>query len=309
MTDKQDVIVKMYQEVIRFFDENSKLTAENAILKKHTNQFTDIVADIVKFNKSQEYDSTGFAEQKKEAKLNLANTIFNLTSSFCSFAIDTNNKPILNKYDLTLSIVKRLKDAEFVNYANNLLTDLTQYVKELQAYHITDKDIKDLKLQIANYSQLLLVPAKIRKQKSVATDKIKELIKEASNLLDNSIDRDMVHYKDTQEIIYLEYLKDRQIDDSQTAHLALTGIVVDATTNEPLQDVKVRFRGGSEEIDPIKRKVPKKRTTAKGNYQFKTLPLGKCEIEFTLPYYQTQTVKSAIFANRKTILDIKLVKE
>ena len=304
MTDKQDAVVDMYQEVNSFFVQHPALTKDDVVLKNHHNQLTAILEDIAKYNQSQEFDSKGYAAEKKKAKENLAEYIFELSSGFCSFAIDTKNDVISEEFDTSLSVVKRMKDAEFVNYANRLQSELGKYIKDLSPYHITADDITKLANKTTKYSDILHIPDEVTKNKAVATQKIKELIKEAHNLLDKSIDRDMVHYKKTDSELYNEYLKRREIHDAPTTALSIKGTVVDSQTKEPLQHVKVtvKFKAGKAWAEKVKT------STHLGNFQFKGIPEGKCKLTFTLEYYDTIVVDSVVHSDKYTRLDVVLKK-
>ena len=305
MTDKQDAIVDMYQEVKRFFEKFKDFIKDDTILITHNGELVVIVKDIAKYNAAQEYDSSGFAEKKKKEKNVLANDIFKLSSAFGSFAIDTDNLPMLKEFDLSLSVVKRLKDAEFMNYSNQLSASLDQYKEELKPYHIAAEDLVNLSNKIEAYSDLLHIPEEVIKNKSVAVVKIKELITNGHNLIDNSIDRDMVYYKDKDKDFYDEYIKIREIYDAQSTHLSIKGSVVDA--HEPshviqFAKITVKFKAGSALKDKVKL------TTELGNYQFSGIPNGKCTLIVEKDYYETQTHESEVYSNKATILNIKMKK-
>jgi len=308
MTDRQDAVVDMYQEVDRFFLSEDEKVSKDKILKKHTDQFHIIVLDIAKFMQAQEFDSKGYAVQKKKAKEDLSNLIFNLTSGFCSFAIDTDNQPVLKEFELSLSVVNRLNDAEFVNYANRLITSLGEYSKDLEPYHITAEDLVNLTKDTQAYSDLLHVPDEVIKNKAIATSKIKELITNGHNLLDDSIDRDMNYYKDKDEPFYLEYEKRREIHDANTHALSLIGTVEDADSDCDgdceLQHVRatVKFKAGKawKEMHAT--------TSEKGNYQFKGIPDGKCTVTFELEYYDIVVKEIAVYSDKATKLDVKMTK-
>ena len=311
MTDYQDVVVKMFQEIVRFFDENPDLEKGNAILKKHVDKLRALVKEIAIYVSKQQIDTTGYTENKKKAKEVLASLIYNLTASVCSFATDTDKNELYNEYKLSNYAVGRLKDADFVHYSNTLQGTLNEYKKELEPYNVTADELVNLTKQTEAYSDILLVPTEQRKEKTVATDKIKKLIKETLNLLHRSIDFDMVHYKDSQADLYEIYEKLRAIDDNKTMHMSLMGEVLDADSDcDGKEDgcalefvkVTVKFKAGSELADSVKS------TTKKGNYQFDKLPEGICTVTFEKNYYDTLVVDSEIHKNNLTRLDVKMKK-
>ncbi len=311
MTDRQDAQVDMYQEVDRFFISYVEKVAKDAILKNHSDQFHINVLAIAKFMQAQEFDSKGYAVQKKKSKEDLSELTFNLSSGFCSFAVDTDNQPVLKEFDLSLSIIKRLSDAEFVNHNNRLIASLSEYIKELKPYHITAEELVNLTNKSKAYTDILHTPDEVIKNKAIATDKIKELITVCRDLLENSIDRDMNYYKDKDEPFYLEYEKRREIHDAATHALSIKGKVTDAHyPDQPVQyvQVTVKFHPGSELSGNVKSSYTTT-TTALGNFQFNNLPEGDCRVKFERNNYRTLELNSEVHTGDCTKLDVLFAKE
>jgi len=304
MTDYQEAELKMMQEVERFFTENPDLEKENKILKNHVDKLKVNIADIEKYAMQQQFDNTGYAENKKQAKQELTETIVNITASICSFATDTGKNELYNEFNIPISKVGRMSDIDIVNYAKTLVVAAKKYKTELKPYNVTAEEITVLTNKTEEYSNLLLIPAQQRKEKTVATANIKKLISETLQLLNRSIDNDMMHYKNSETDLYNKYLKMREIDDSQTTALSIKGTVVDANGKEPLQYVKVsaKFKAGKDWAEKVKS------TTDLGNFQFKAIPNGKCKLIFELEYYDKLVVDTAVHGGEFTRVDVELVK-
>jgi hypothetical protein len=291
----------MYQEVDRFFLSEAEKVALNIILKKQSDVFHTIVVDIARFVLAQEFDSKGFASKKQTAKAKLSDNIFKLTSSFCSFGVDTKNQPIVQEFNVSETHVNKKKDAEFVIYANRLIASLGKYVKELEPYHITADDITILSNKTLAYSDLLHIPEEVIKDKAISTEKIKELISQGHELLVNSIDRDMMFYEDTDEALYSEYLKRREIHDADTTAMSIRGKVTGGEAElEVLDYVQVTVKTNKSEFVT--------NTSSKGNYQFKGLPEGKCKVIFKKNYYDTLVINSEVHQGKATKLDVVMTK-
>jgi len=305
MTDRQDAVVSMYQEVNRLFVSKAEKIAKDIILKKHSTEFNIDVLEIARYMQAQEFNSKGFASKKTKAKAELSDFIFKLTSGFCSFGVDTNNQPIVEEFDVSESHVNKKNDADYVNYYNRLITSLGEYIKELAPYHITADELVNLTQQTKAYSDLLHVPNEIIKDKAIATEKIKELITKCHNMLDNSIDRDMVYYEKKDEAFFLEYQKRREIHDTDTHALSIRGTVTGGEAEiEVLEYVYVtaKFKAGTDW------KEMSATSTKKGNYQFKNIPDGKCTLTFEKNYYQTLVVESEVHHQEATQLDVIMKK-
>ena len=158
MNDRQDAVVSMYQEVDRLFVSEAEKVAKDKILKKHSDEFHIDVLEIARYVQAQEFNSKGFVSKKKKAKAELSDDIFKLTAGFCSFGIDTDNQPITEEFDVSESRVNKKNDADFVIYANRLIAQLGEYIKELAPYHITTEDLVNLTKQTQAYSDLLHLP-------------------------------------------------------------------------------------------------------------------------------------------------------
>jgi len=304
MTDRQDAQVDMYQEVDRLFISNATKVDKDEILKKHSSQFHIDVLAIARFMKAQEFDSKGYAKDKKEAKDALAQEMFDSTEGFCSFAVDNKNNVILEEFDNSVWDNKRLKDAEFVNHANRLIASLGEYIKALAPYHITAEDLVNLTKQTQAYTDLLHIPDEVIKDKAIATDKIKELITKCYNTLEDSIDRDMNYYQEKDVPFYKEYQKRREIHDANTTHKSIIGTVTDADGGAVLPHVKckVKFKPGHawKEMDCV--------STELGNYQFVGIPDGLCTLTFTREQYETVVKEITVYSNKATKLDMEMKK-
>ena len=308
MKDYQEAVVKMMQEVVRFFDENPQFEKDNSVLKMHVDKLRDILKKIAEYKIKQEFDNTGYTKNKNLAKQELAHNLVNITSSICSFANDTGKNELYEEFNVPISKVGRKSDSDIVNYANTVLAESDKYKKELEPYNVTADELVNLTKETKAYSDILLIPAQEKKERAVSTDKIKKLITEGLQVMKRSIDFDMVHYKDSDADLYETYENLRDIDDSKTTALSIHGTVEDADSDCDgdcvLQYVKVtvKFKAGAELADSVKS------TSKKGNYQFDKLPEGMCTVTFEKNYYDTLVVDSEVHHNKATKLDVKLKK-
>jgi len=305
MKDYQEAVVKMMQEVVRFFDENPQFEKDNSVLKMHVDKLRDILKKIAEYKIKQEFDNTGYTKNKNLAKQELAHNLVNITSSICSFANDTGKNELYEEFNVPISKVSRKSDSDIVNYANTVLAESDKYKKELEPYQVTADELVNLTKETKAYSDILLVPAQEKKERAVSTDKIKKLITEGLQVMKRSIDFDMVHYKDSDADLYETYENLREIDDSKTTALSIHGTVRGHETEiEVLAHARVivKFRAGKawKEMHAV--------TSAKGNYQFKGIPDGKCTVTFELEYYDTVVVESVVYSDKATKLDIEMKK-
>ena len=305
MNDYQEVQYKMTLGVQNFFAVNPELTKKNTILKNHVDKFDGLMVDWATLIEEQSFDIKGYTSEKHKGKTNLSETVFGLTSSVHSFAVDTKNDILLEEFRLSVSRINKLSDVSIVNYAKTLSHTLQQYKEELKLYQVTEADMEKLTAETSLYSKLLLKPAEERKDRAITTENIKKTLSKVLNVLNDSIDYDMEHYKDAEPAIFEKYRKLREIDDSATHALSVKGLVLSAhEAAHVLQHVRVtaQFKAGSA------LKEMKTTTSAKGNYQFKGIPDGKCSVTFELEYYDSLTKDIAVYSNEATQLDVEMIK-
>ena len=305
MYDYQIAVLKMIDEIIRFYENNPDLIENDPILKKHYEALVALRADVFENKKMQEADIKGaFAKKKKEKSL-LSEDVFQITGSLRSYATDTSNDLLYQEIDESKSGINKKADEDVLSYCSFVIDKLTEYQKELEPYGVKAEDLVNLAKQNKDYKNLMLLPAKMRKDVKTATDNLKSILTKIKHLLSESLDNDMLRYQDSQPKLYKEYAVLREIDDSQTTALSVIGLVVDG--HEPthvLQHAKVtaQFKAGSalKEMHTV--------STAKGNYQFKGIPDGKCTLTFTLEYYDTLVVESVVYSDKATKLDVEMKK-
>ncbi len=312
MTDYQNAVAKMINEVLFFFKEmNSKDDDDQTILQKHVAILQGLNTDLEKFKKIQETDIKGIFTEKKNAKKELSINTYKLSGSLRSFATDNGNNLLYQEVDTSKSAINKLADLNLVSYSELVIDKLNKYKEQLVAYAISDKDIEGLTAETANFDELLLKPAKMRKEVKVATANIKALITKMLNLLSESIDNDMLQYQDKQPELYKKYLVIREIDDSQTTALSIKGKVTDAHhPDQPVEyvQVTVKFHPGPELSGNVKSAYTTT-TTEKGNFQFKGLPEGACRVKFEKNNYRTLELNSEVHHDKFTKLDVLFAKE
>jgi hypothetical protein len=305
MKDYQNAVAKMIDEVLLFFKEMKAKKAEQSILQKHVTKLNELNIELEKYKRIQETDIKGIFIEKKKAKKELARNIYQLSGSLRSFATDNGNDLLYKEIDTAKSKLNILADLNLVSYSLFVIDKLNENKEQLVAYSITDKDITGLTTETEYFDELLLKPAKMRKEVKVATSNIKALITEMLNLLSESIDNDMLQYEDTQPELYKKYLVIREIDDSQTTALSIKGKVTGGDAEVEILEyvtVTAKFKAGTDWAEI------RATSTKKGNYQFKGIPEGKCTLTFTLEYYDTLVVETVVRPDKYTRVDVIMKK-
>ncbi len=305
MYDYQNAVQKMLIEILKFFKDNPDLIKDNPVLKKHYEDLQSLYNYLVKAKKIQETDFKGITKDKNKAKAGLAKENFTLTGAVRSFASDNNNKELFEKFDSSTSDIKYSKDVDVVSYSQLVSDCLNKYKDELKPYGVAENDTKALEANTIAFNNLLALPAEMRKEVKIATEKIKETITEILTLLSESIDNDMLQYQKTQVVAYDKYFRLREIDDSQTDHLSVYGTVLYEDTKLPVLEGAVtiiRIVDGKEVI------VLQVQTGNKGNYRCKSIEPGMVIVRFESPDCDRLDKKIRIYESKGVRLDVEIRK-
>lgn len=286
----QNSQIKMYKLVANFFEERPELSKNNAVLKTHIEAFMACIEEIDHYHQEQATDHTGYTVNKQDAKKRLSSLVFSLSASLCSFGVDQNNYVIIEAFKIPQSHVNKKSDSRMVTYASQLLISLRELSAELVAYHVQPKAIDELEAQIINYEDVLHRPRELRKYKKIATEKLKALITKAYRILKDSIDRDMVYYKDRPDQLYQTYIKYRQVNDAAFRALSVMGKIFESDGVTPLEYVKISLKYDIGNQPNIVTKI----SSEKGNFRFKGIPDGKCSLTFERAYYQSQSIETEV---------------
>jgi len=304
MYDYQNAVQKMLIEILKFFKDNPDLIKDNPVLKKHYEDLQSLYNYLIKTKKIQETDFKGITKDKNKAKAAIAKENFTLTGAVRSFATDNKNKELFDKFNSSTSDIKYSKDVDVVSYSQLVSDCLNKLKDELKPYGVSENDTKALEANTIAFNDLLALPAEMRKEVKIATEKIKETITEILTLLSESIDNDMLQYQKSHVEAYDKYHRLREIDDSQTTHIPLYGNVTDEETGKPLQYVKVeiKFRPAKELASTVRT------TTAKGYYRFEDLEPNSYTIKFSLENYDTLKIDFTLHEGETKRLNVEIRK-
>ena len=304
MNDYQESVNKMISEVLYFFSDNNELVDTNPVLKKHVDALQTEETKLKENHMVQVANKTGVYLDKADAKSEIAELIFRLSSGLQSYAYDSKDYPLLANANKSITKIKRLRDLDVPTYAAIVSQLLRKHQAQIVEYGISAKDIATLEAKKEEYNALLLKPKEARDAIAIATSNIKKIITKCLVLLRRSIDKDMQYYEKANNDLYKLYFVVRRITDNKTISMSIKGRVRDVDTKKPLQHVVVTVK----QIIKNKLYETKKITTEKGNYQFSHLPEGKCTVSFEKNYYDTLEVKSVVYHGKFTRLNAEMRK-
>ncbi len=304
MNSNQEALLSNSGKITDLFDDNKPIWEANKVisatnLKVHTNH-----KDIGKTWDLQKIPISGYAKDKNKFR-KLANTTTDvLFGIFKALAANTGDETIYEKYNKSLSEIKKIKDNEMefvIKEAQKFATDNKDALKD---YGLTDALMEKYGKEADGYITYLNKPAEAKAIRAAATQKLVILFKNLRTIYEKELDNEMMQYKFTEPVFYKQYVKARNIFDNPTHKNSLYGKVTDEETKKPIVDVTVtaKFKADADIANSVRM------TTEKGNYIFKKLEPGIYDIVFEKYNYDTLTIDIEIFKNKGYRRDVKLRK-
>ncbi len=304
MNKRQEAYSSMAHKVIGEMNRHKDIWKSNKVISGTVEKINGLFKEIETTNARQNQSTKGASQKKREYRKQLDNTTNSFLGIFRSYAKTTGNDELYENSNKTISEIKSIKDTEIIILVNTTKDYATKHLRNLKDYGMTQKMIANYENSADGYVEYLTRPQEIQAEKKTATTELKELFKQLDIQLTEYLDNHMMQFIIKEPQFYKDYENARIIYDDPTIAKSIMGTVTDANTGERLEYVKitVKFKAGIELADKVKS------TSAKGNFQFKGIPEGKCTVSFEKNYYQTLTVNSEVHNNAMTRLNVQLKK-
>ena len=306
MTRKQEAYNSMAYKVIEVMTRHNGVWKDNKAISTVIEKIKGLLAELEKVNTNQKITSAGATKKKSQIRKELDKLTNVFLGSFRSYARSINDVQLYEKFDLSLTEIKEVKDTEVIGESQAVAEFATSHLKDLKDFGTSQQAIDNYKLIATDFRNVLAVPQSIIAERKTLTQKLKDLFKKLDEHLTEDLDNYMMQFITKNPDFYSDYENSRIIYDNVTISKSLMGTITDA--HEPahvLQYVKVsvKFKAGAELADKVKS------TTAKGNFQFKALPEGVCTVTFEKNKYEPQSFEIEIHKNKMTRLNVQLKKK
>ncbi len=262
---------------------------------EHATAFDGNVTQLQTTREEQELDGRGLTVNKQVLKIALIAEAMDAANKLKAFALNTD--------DAVLAAEVGYSESALVKSADTVLRDKCQVIHSravvhaaaLVDYGITATDITDLQTAITAYQVAIPKPRLAITVKKQVTDQLDQLF-DASDALLNKLDVLAEIVKNTDPVFYQQYNNARKVTGPGYRKLPVMGLVKDAGTLLPLSGVTITV-----EETNLKRK-----TTAKGYFQLKSLAEGMYVFTFYKNGYQAHTLPVAITKGERVNLEVEL---
>jgi len=226
-------------------------------------ELTDKNRQIGTLSGAQSSSLKGYQEDKSATKETLITKVMTIVFSAKALALAEKNNVLLAQTEaITKSSLERMRDSKTADTAEEMITIATGIQTDLNSYGITVPVLEQATELVATFRAELALPRNKISGRKVITSQIETLFNDAAAILYN-LDTLVNVVAEREPAFHEEYFNNRKIINYHGSKLAVRGFVKDADGN-PIQKVSITTLNG--------KKVAK--TSARGYFEFKTLPLG-----------------------------------
>ena len=207
----------MYNTVIAVLEKNSGTWKEMPAFSRAYEAFKGTVGKINTVRTVQA-GNKGVAMDKAAIKAALAEKALQVGGAIQAYADSSDNQTLREAVSFTLSELMKSRDGVMSDRSKLVHDKAKLHATALAEYGITKTDILALKAMLDRFNALIVEPRKVISESKTATREIEALMKEASKLLKNRLDKMMLKFKAGAADFYSTYRNARIIIDKGIRH-------------------------------------------------------------------------------------------
>lgn len=218
MDKRLDNKLTMVKAVTGLLSQNEALLQGNAPLSTAASELLEIVGEIDATRQATLVNSSGLVTEKEYLQVGLIEATYEVSSMLYAYAERSGNAILRASVDFPISDLKKLRDGELNVNCKKILELANANAEALVDYGITDEKRATLANRIEQYEQQLPTHRITVSERKAANDKMKKLIKQASDMIADQLDRLMIRYKTESPDFYSSYLNARKVVDYGIRH-------------------------------------------------------------------------------------------
>lgn len=181
--------ITMFKTVDGYLADNNSVWNAMAPLSAAVLQFRDKLAAIDAAAQRQETPVSGASEDKAAARDALEDVLFLTCEALGMVGLTSNDHDLQALVDVSPSSLDKLGDEELANRATNVLVKANTKKTELATMQVTQANIDELDQALQNFQAAKAKPRTAVVERSVQTQSLSSLVREAGNILRDQIDR------------------------------------------------------------------------------------------------------------------------
>ena len=208
----------MLKALLKLLRSNRSLWKDSVPFVNAVNQLEGLLAEIEATRLITDEDHTGLIVEKTNLQNSLITRAFEIVSILHAMASGTKNNILLGKVNFPISELQRQRDRELASTCKMIAVIARDNLPSLAGYPIAEPELAGFEEQIIQYEGDLPNHRVSVAERKAANVKLKDLHKQADDVLTNQIDRLMFLFRTAKPDFYAAYLNARKIVDYGTRH-------------------------------------------------------------------------------------------
>lgn len=208
----------MLKAILSLLKLNETILNDSEPLAEAIAELEGLIAQIEEIQQLTGEDNSGLSTSKKLQKDALVKRAFELASILFAMATRTKDLILLVKVDFPISELQSLRDGELATWCKNISELGRSNLPHIIGYGASEEKLNMLDEQIVQYKTSLPARRISVSELKAAISKLKELLKQATDLVGDQIDRMLVRFETTNPDFYNAYLNARKVVDYGTRH-------------------------------------------------------------------------------------------
>lgn len=225
MNATQESKLNMFRATQKHCNDNPTIVATIPAFQTAVGKLNTTIASIVATAQQEDLITKGITIDKAEAKKTLCQLAADIAAPIVAFASTTKNNKLSKEVNFTHSDLIRTKDDQLAPRCKNIADAAQANLAALNAYGISAATVTALQNTIINYQAKVPDPRNAAAQKATIRTNLKNLIKEADQILKLQLDKTIVGFKTANADFVSTYKTNRIIIDPSKTTTTLKGII------------------------------------------------------------------------------------
>jgi hypothetical protein len=297
MNATQEAKLNMFRATQKHCNDNPTIVETIKAFQTAAGTFNTTIAGIIATVQQEDQVTKGITVDKAEARKTLCRLAADIAAPIVAYAAATKNNKLLGEVNFTHSDLIRTKDDQLAPRCQNIYDAAKANEGALKDYGITATTLDTLLTTMDNYQAKVPDPRNATAQKATIRTNLKNLIKEADDILKLQMDKTVLGFKTSHPDFVKTYQANRIIVDPGQSATTLKGVILNAKDNTSVSGATI----------VVVETGNKASGNEKGIYQIKPIPAGTYTINISAPKYKDKTEKEVtIKQGQNTTLDITL---
>ena len=186
---KQTNRIRMFTAVIAVLEQFQSVWSSMAPFAAAFQRFKDKVQAVNAAAQKQETVTAGSSQERENARDALEDVLFLVCEALGVLAHQSSNSELLALTNVSPSGLRQLNDLELANVATEIKAQTVSRVAELATLHVTAENLTELDEAMADFNEAKSAPRAATANRVAQTEALSQLIREASDVLLNELDR------------------------------------------------------------------------------------------------------------------------